>query len=299
MVWTTVKLTAAGAVVATTAGLFFFGSDLGSYLSTGTEQVRSSVRDNVPLDFELARARDMLKQVVPELQSNIRLIAQEEVEIERLQADITASEQAIADERSRISKVRSLLNTEQAAFTIAGSRYDRADLTEELGRRFDRFQEAEQVLEGKRRLLDTRQKSLQNATHLLEKTRHQKLVLEDKIAGLEGQFRLVQAASRTSEFRVDDSKIAQTEKLINDIKQRLDVAERVLAHESRFVQKIPIESAIEDHRDVLAEVDAYFDQPADRPAEALVEESAQPEPRAESTQRDGNAMRLSAALDRQ
>lgn len=299
MVWTAVKLTTVGAVVVTTAGLFFFGRDLGSYVSTGTDQMRSSVRDNVPLEFELARARDLLKQVVPELQANIRLIAQEEVEIERLQADIAASEQALADERGRISKVRSLLGSEQTTFTIAGSRYDRSDLTDEMARRFDRYQEAEQVLEGKRRLLTTRQQSLANASKLLEKTRHQKLVLEDKIAGLEGQFRLVQAASRTSQFRVDDSKIAQTEKLINDIKQRLDVAERVLAHESKFIEQIPIEEAVREHRDVLAEVDAYFEESRTPRARDLAEQPEGDEPQARRDIREGDALRLSALLDRQ
>jgi len=55
---------------------------------------------------------------------------------------------------------------------------------------------------------------------------------------------------------VDNSKLAQTEKLIAQIKKRLDVAERVLAHESQFVQAIPVDAVVEE--DLLMQVDEYF-----------------------------------------
>ena len=55
---------------------------------------------------------------------------------------------------------------------------------------------------------------------------------------------------------MDNSKLAKTEKLINQIKKRLDVAERVLAHESQFVQSIPVDTVVEE--DLLMQVDEYF-----------------------------------------
>jgi hypothetical protein len=55
---------------------------------------------------------------------------------------------------------------------------------------------------------------------------------------------------------VDNSKLAQTEKLITQIKKRLDVAERILAHESQFVQAIPVDAVVEE--DLLTQVDDYF-----------------------------------------
>jgi len=55
---------------------------------------------------------------------------------------------------------------------------------------------------------------------------------------------------------VDNSKLAKTEKLIGQIKKRLDVAERVLAHESQFIQAIPVDVVPEE--DLLTQVDEYF-----------------------------------------
>jgi len=92
---------------------------------------------------------------------------------------------------------------------------------------------------------------------LLEKTRGEKRILENKIEALASQHRLVKAAAVGSKIHVDNSKLAQTEKLIAQIQKRLNVAERVLAHESRFVESIPVDTIVEE--DLVAQVDEYFE----------------------------------------
>ena len=55
--------------------------------------------------------------------------------------------------------------------------------------------------------------------------------------------------------------MAQTQNLIDTIKKRLDVADRVLAHERRFVQSIPVDTITE--KDLLNQVDDYFEAGTD------------------------------------
>lgn len=253
------KLVKIGAVSALGLGLtagILFGTDAGSYVWTSWKNVRTAVRDTVPLEFELQRARDTLEEIIPEMHANIRLIAQEEVEIANLKQGVIESGERMEVERARIEKLRDLLGTEQVRFTVGGFDYTREQIKEDLSRRFDRYKEAEVVLASKRRLIDTRQKSLAAAMQVLERTRGEKARLEDQIASLESQYRLVQAASSGSRVRVDNSKLAQTEKLISQIKQRLDVAERVLAHEAKFVQ--PIEVDVINEVDLLDQLDEHF-----------------------------------------
>ncbi|GMV95640.1 MAG: hypothetical protein HRF43_14430 [Phycisphaerae bacterium] len=247
------------------AGGLVFGSDLLSYMSSSARSVRSAMKDNVPIEFEIQRAKDLLDQIIPEMQANIRLIAQEEVEVDNLQADIRQCSASLDEERTRVAKLRDLLSVEQVRYTFGGLDYSREQVKNELARRFDRFKEAELVLAGKQRLLETRQKSLAAAMQVLERTRTQKARLEDQIAGLESQYRLVKAASVGSTIQVDRSKLAQTEKLLAELKKRLDTAERVLAHEARFTS--PIEIDVTTEHDLIAQVDDYFHAaPATRPA---------------------------------
>jgi hypothetical protein len=237
-------------------GGLVFGTDVFSYVSSSARSVKTAMKDAVPIEFELKRARDLLEDIIPEMQANIRLIAQEEVEVAALKGDIVRCEQATSQQNVRVSKLREALDSDRTRFTFAGMTYTRRQVKEDLARQFDRLKEAELVLAGKKRLLDTREKSLQAAMQIVERTRSQKAQLEDQIEALAAQHRLVKAAAVGSKFKVDHSKLAQTEKLIRQIKKRLDVAERVLAHEARFVE--PIQVDVISETDLIAEVDEHL-----------------------------------------
>lgn len=237
-------------------GGILFGKDAVSYVRSSAKSVQTVVKDSVPIEFELRRARDLLDQIIPEMHANIRLIAQEEVEVAALKADIGTSEESVQEEKVRIAKLRDALDKPQAQYCFGNKEYPRSYVKEDLANRFERFKEAELVLASKRRLLTTRENSLHASMQLLEQTRSRKRMLQDKIESLASQHRLVQAAAVGSHIQVDNSKLAQTEKLISQIKKRLDVAERVLAHESQFVQAIPVDAVTE--ADLLTQVDDYF-----------------------------------------
>jgi hypothetical protein len=243
-------------VVVCIAGGLLFGKDMVSYIRSAVQSVQDAVKGSVPIEFELKRARDTLEQIIPEMHANIRLIAQEEVEVAALKSDIERSQKALADERVRISKLREALEVQTAEYNFGSRVFTRSHVKQDLANRFDRFKEAEVVLASKEHLLVRREDSLGAAIRLLEQTRAQKRLLADKIGALESQYRVVRASAVGSGIDIDGSKLAQTAKLIAEIKKRLDVAERVLAHESRFVQSIPVDAIAEV--DLVTQIDEYF-----------------------------------------
>jgi len=93
-------MAAAGSLV---VGGLMFGSDLMSYLRSSARSVRQTVKDQVPVEFELKRARELIDNIIPELQANIRLIAQEEVEIAALEKDITQSGQELDAQQRKVT----------------------------------------------------------------------------------------------------------------------------------------------------------------------------------------------------
>jgi chromosome segregation ATPase len=250
------KTTLVVVVVVCIAGGLLFGKEMVSYIRSAVESVQDAVKGSVPIEFELKRARDTLEQIIPEMHANIRLIAQEEVEVAALKCDIERSQKALADERVRIGKLREALDLQTAEYSFGSRVFRRAHVKQDLANRFDRFKEAEVVLASKEHLLVRREDSLQAAIRLLEQTRAQKRLLADKIGALESQYRVVRASAVGSGIDIDGSKLAQTAKLIAEIKKRLDVAERVLAHESRFVQSIPVDTIVE--ADLVTQIDEYF-----------------------------------------
>jgi len=139
------KMGIVGAVGLCLVGGLLLGSDLISYVSTSARSVSSAVKDSVPIEFELRRARDLLEEIIPEMHANIRLIAQEEVEIAGLKSDIKESDRTLAEEEKRVQKLAGLLTTTQDKYVLGDRRYSRQQVKEDLARRFDLLKEAEVV----------------------------------------------------------------------------------------------------------------------------------------------------------
>ncbi|MCL5281970.1 MAG: hypothetical protein M1376_18910 [Planctomycetes bacterium] len=253
-----VKWGVMGTVGLSLLGGMLFGKDIISYARSSAKGVRAAVKDSVPIDFELRRARDLLEGIIPEMQANIRVIATEEVEIAALKGEIAKNRESLDGEQSKIKTLRVALEQPRAQYAFAGRNYSHDEVKHDLAARFERFKEGEVVLASKVKVLDAREKSLDAARQMLDKTSSEKRILESKIEALTSQYRLVKAASAgTANLQMDNSKLAQTEKLIAQIQKRLDVAERVLAAESKFVEQIPVDTVVES--DLVAQVDEYFD----------------------------------------
>ena len=250
------KLGVLSVVTVGLAGALVFGRDVFSYVNSSMRQARSAVKDAVPVEFQLRRARDLVDDIIPEMHANIRLIAQQEVEIDRLKKDIVESQQRVADERTEIHKLRDALTSANTSFTFASITYSRDQVKDDLARRLEDIKEADLVLSSKQRLMENQTKALAAATQALERTRSQKSLLESQIAALEGQNRLLQATAVGSNIQLDNSKLAQSQRLIDEVKKQLDVSERVLAHESRFAQTIKVDAVSE--KEVMSQAEDYL-----------------------------------------
>ncbi len=245
-----------GLVLFLIVGGLLFGKDLSSYVRSSAKITQDKVKDAVPIEFELRRAQDLLEEILPEIHANIELIAKEEVEIAGLKKEIQEGEAAIGQQKQRVEKLRNTLEKEQASYAFGSRKFTRQEVADELAAQFENYKEAELVFASKNKLYETREKSLRAAVQLLEKTKSQKRILASRIQSLEGQYRLLKASAVGTGIHVDNSKLAQTEKLLGQIKKRLDVAERVLSHESKFVQTIPIDQVSADQ--LVTQVDEYF-----------------------------------------
>ena len=234
-------------------GGILLGRDMASYVSCGVQNARDVVKENVPVEVELERARHMIEDILPELRANVRVIAQEEVEVAHLQREIDEATETVASQRGQVSLLRERLDTQQVSFTVGRREMSRDQVVERLASRLDRFKQAKATLASKQRLLETREKSLAAAVEMLERTRSRKAELEQKIEALVAQHRVVRAQSVASSVHIDDSRLARADNLVTEIEKRLQTAQRVLAHEAELVVDDIVEEVSED--ELLAEVD--------------------------------------------
>ena len=107
-------------VGAALVGGFVFGKELVSYAKSTARATQTAVRDSVPIEFELKRANDLLEEIIPEIHRNIKMIAQEEVEIAALKADLDRSTKAFDEEKQRIHNLRNCLAVQKVSYTMSG-----------------------------------------------------------------------------------------------------------------------------------------------------------------------------------
>lgn len=244
-------------VVVGLSGLALLGSNFGSYVRTSTNAAQQAVRDAVPVEFELRRASDMIDAILPDLQSQVRMIAQEEVEITGLEADIAESTKRLATEQKTLVSLRGKMRTQQVSYAVQDRDVERGHLAEQLHQRFERYKQGELALASKQKLLEKRRDSLNAALAMLEKMRHRKGELEQKVEALAAQHRLVQASAIESGHLIDGSQLSEADQLLGQIETRLAVAQRVLAHEQDIFAVAEMEELV-DEEQLLTELDDYF-----------------------------------------
>lgn len=239
-------------------GMLLVGLPFLSYVRTSAASVREAVKNSVPIEFELQRAKDMVDAILPELQTQVRMIAQEEVEIAALEADVNQSNERLDREQVQLTKLRNEMRTQLVSFEVGGREWSRSQMTEQLARRLDRYKSGQLALAGKERLLDKRKESLTAALSALDSMRHRKAELEHKVEALAAQARILNASQHEAGIHIDGSELSQADQLVREIETRLDVAKRVLDHE-QDIFAIDLERDEISEEQVLADFDDYFD----------------------------------------
>ena len=243
-------------VVGLVAGLTL-GRDTFSYLSTACHRATTSVKESVPVGFQIDRARQLVADLAPEVRRSMHVIAKEEIELERLNEQITTAEQRGEKSRDEIMRLQADLTSGQDLFRYAGHNYSRAEVTEDLSRRFTRHRVSDETLNHLREMRDARQHNLDAARKKLTAMIAAQKKLETDITNLEAKQKLVAVAQASSDAVLDDSQLARAKGLIAEIRSRLDVAARLANTDVEYPGEIVLDEVASD--DIVDQVTAYFE----------------------------------------
>jgi chromosome segregation ATPase len=244
---------AAGAVL---LAVLLFGRDAASYVYTSASRVKDSIRGSVPVEFEIDRAREMVRELVPDIRRNMHVIAKEEVEIEKLTSQIAESEQKLEKQRADVLRLKSDIADNRGSYYYAGRSYTVEQVKTDLANRFERYKTNEATLESLRDILAARQQSLDAARQKLDGMLAAKRQLEVDVENLEARLKMVEVAQTTSEYNFDDSQLSRVKELMTDIRTRLSVAEKLVHADRQYQGEIVLEPETPD--DIVEQVTEYF-----------------------------------------
>lgn len=240
-----------------------FGYDAASYISTSYNRVTESVRSNVPVEFQIDRARTMVKNLEPEIRRCMHVIAKEEVEVNKLTEQIENAAIKGEKDKDEVLRLQADLSANKSRYHYAGRSYTVTEVKQDLGRRFERYKTATATLESLRDMRDARQRNLEAAQKKLTAMVASERQLRVEVENLEAKLKLVEVAETSSDFNFDDSKLARAKELISQIRTDLDVTAKLANADVNYHGEIVLDEESPD--DIEQTVAAYFglDVPAE------------------------------------
>jgi predicted nucleic acid-binding Zn-ribbon protein len=236
--------------------LVLFGRDAASYVKTSYHRVTSTVQDRVPVDFQIDRAKQMVRDLDPEIRNSMHVIAKEEVAVDQLNQQITGNQDKADKEKKDILHLQADLGQNKSVYQYASHTYSSDEVKQDLARRFSRFKVADDTLGSMKQMRDARQKNLEAAQQKLSAMINARRKLEVDIQNLEAKRKLVEVAQASSDYVFDDSQLARAKELINDIRTRLDVAAKLANADVNVQTEIPLDEAAP--QDITDQVTQYF-----------------------------------------
>lgn len=252
------KKTLIGTAVAAALAVFVFGKDVFSYARTSASSVRHAAKSEVPIEFEIQRARDLVGNLMPDIRHCMHVTAEQQVDIENLTVDIARKEDELGRQKGQILALRNDLASGDQTFVYASRTYTSDDVKRDLATRFERFKGAQESLARDKQILAARQKALEANQKKLDEMFVAKQNLEVQLEQLDAKLKTVQAAETVSELAIDDSQLSQAKALIKQLNRELDVRETKLNNEGKFVDQIPVDAAEEAPVNIGERIDEYF-----------------------------------------
>jgi chromosome segregation ATPase len=238
------------------AAVILFGRNTLGYLRTSWGYVHDSVQNAVPVGFEIDHARQMVRGLADEVRKDTHVIAEEKVEVQRLEEQIATCEAKQAKDKEQILRLKTDLAAAKDTYSYGGRNYTAAEVKTDLANRFERYKTAEATLASLKQVRDARVKGLAAADQQLQGMLAQKRQLQVEVENLEARNQMVAAARTTSNYQFDDSQLGRVKELVQNVKTRLQVDETLLSTESEFQGEIPLDKP--GAQNIVDQVGDYF-----------------------------------------
>ena len=247
-----------GSAIVVGSGALLFGTAGVSYIRTGYHSLQDSIKEQIPLDVQISNARDRIRDLKPEIASNLKVIAREEVEVSRLQREVIAKQEALAKSKQAILKLKDDVQSGVKFVSYGGKSWDMEQVKKELASRFKNHQTQEATADKVEKILAARERNLEGARRKLDEMLAAKRELEVAVENLQARLTMVEVAKTSNKFSVNDSHVSAVRQFVADIGTRIDVEER-MADSCETTVGIPVSEEAAP-TDLIDQISLYFDR---------------------------------------
>jgi chromosome segregation ATPase len=241
-------------------GLFLLRkTNLCSYMSTAWDKVKTSAKNQVPLEFEVERVRHEIAKLDGDMRDQLAPIAEEMATIKTLRNRIRNTEDNLKEQKVSILAMTKDLESGAKFVTYDGEEYPAEEVRAKLDRDFASYRRCEAELKSQQQLLEAKQKSLRAVKAQLRNMKTLKRDLEVQLAQLEADLKTVRLAQTRDKYQLDDSRLSDIKASLAEIEHRLNVERSITELNGQVASDpIPVRKKIKPVSDLTREVKKYF-----------------------------------------
>ncbi len=235
-----------------------FGQRAYSYVSTAVNQVRTTVEDQIPMEFELNRIKNEISKLDGDLENYTKEIIVQEVAIERLQQEISDAELVLNKDKQYIMRLKAALDTGETTFKFVSTEptYTATDVERNLKNKFDSFKTRNEANDVDKARLEKERDFLAAINEQHDKTVAEKERLEGEAAGMESKLKLIEVAEISNRNVPNNSRLGKIRHDLEALKARIEVKARMSTPKDPPSSEIKLDEPVE--RNISAEITDFF-----------------------------------------
>ena len=203
-----------------------YGTGAFSYLQTIWNQTTEAIADEIPVEFQIERAKTIMTQLDPEIKSTLTAVARKEIEKEEIEVRLADARERADNQKQELMATDEISDKTRILYVSHKTNQSTVNSLEQLNEL-----KGQTILAGKKKLLQ-----LSQARKALEVTIEELEVRNETL-------KLIQNERGTFE---DSAILSEVQDIINSLSTRIGVAEKLLDIESTINQEAAADTGLDD-----------------------------------------------------
>jgi len=194
-----------------------------SYAGTMIANGKAGLHKQIPIDLQLARVRNEIKQLDKDYQALLGPIAEKKVAVKTLETEVVTGKENLVARRDALMTLTKAIQEKETQINYLGSNYNLDQAKVKLAQDFADFKKKEIHLAIKEKFLDAERKNLTATLDQLDKLVTQKREFEIKLAELEAELELLRARGTSCPLQTDEGRVADISNSLKEIELALKI----------------------------------------------------------------------------
>jgi DNA repair exonuclease SbcCD ATPase subunit len=238
-----------------TGGLFALNHVWSGSVNTAWKRATARFERSIDPDFELARIRDEIVKLTPDMHKNIARIAEEMVAVESLDRKVTDMQARLESAKDDLALITNAVEKGATRVSING----REIPVNQIKDRLRTCKTLERELANNKKVLDAKKAGVDAARQQLVEMREQKAQLEVMAAEYESQLKTLALEKTRSRIKLDDSRLAEIKASMEKLRERIETERKTALLAEEFNGGKPVEATkVESNKEIVDQAKEYL-----------------------------------------